>query len=224
MALNMQSDKYDSKHLFLKIGWHFTWFKKHHKKAIQVCFVVLGRHCEKRMYDCAVNSCQNGGSCVPTGETNYTCRCTRLYTGQYCQFQTGKTCQHTGDPIRSWSGIFCTQQTAQYFWCSAHWSTRPPHHIASTVPYRIKLLNITIVTASCIWHCTVIYAFFVPFIFILLSVHALRMPIKLPCSIIQYIAIRSLEALRLLHPYSCTTTWFFMVFSVEPKLATYTAF
>ncbi len=54
-------------------------------------FMIVGTHCEKRVYDCSVHSCQNGGSCLPQGESNYTCRCRPTYSGAYCQYQTGKT-------------------------------------------------------------------------------------------------------------------------------------
>ncbi|KAI0214769.1 hypothetical protein LSAT2_000070 [Lamellibrachia satsuma] len=47
-----------------------------------------GAHCEVKVYDCYVHSCQNNGLCRPEGELNYTCECTAGYTGDYCQYDS----------------------------------------------------------------------------------------------------------------------------------------
>lgn len=50
----------------------------------------LGVLCEEKVYDCSRHSCLNGGTCQPQGEHNHTCLCRSGYSGNYCQFQSGK--------------------------------------------------------------------------------------------------------------------------------------
>ena len=52
--------------------------------------VISGPNCEEPVYDCKVHACQGGGTCVPNGEYNYTCRCRPNYFGTYCELHTGK--------------------------------------------------------------------------------------------------------------------------------------
>lgn len=48
-----------------------------------------GRNCDTPPDLCAVNSCQNGATCV-NGQSNYTCTCPYGYSGYFCEKQASK--------------------------------------------------------------------------------------------------------------------------------------
>ena len=50
-----------------------------------------GQNCEIALEPCAMHSCQDGSTCVETGdgENNYECQCSDEFTGEFCEHRIG---------------------------------------------------------------------------------------------------------------------------------------
>lgn len=77
----------------------------------------LGYNCEVNKNDCAIHSCQNGGTCID-GINSYSCHCPQGFEGKMCQYQTDPCLRHlcrNGATCKSYLILFlskfCNQKT-----------------------------------------------------------------------------------------------------------------